>query len=120
MYIHKNIFIYILMKSVIVYQLPLPTDVIEQLCSFLYYRVEETISRNKTKYNRVICDLFYTVRLERGSNYYTWNYSLNQMYTTLIIYNVQSTFDIRFYMCKCGNYTRPTIICKCKKLKYVI
>jgi hypothetical protein len=119
MYIHKNIFIYILMKSVIVYQLPLPTDVIEQLCSFLYYRVEETISRNKTKYNRVICDLFYTVRLERGSNY-TWNYSLNQMYTTLIIYNVQSKFDIRFYMCKCGNYTRPTIICKCKKLKYVI
>ena len=109
------------MKSVIVYQLPLPTEVIDHVCSFMYYSVEETISRNKKKYNRAVCDLFYTVRIERGSNYYNWNYSLNQMYTTLIIYNVQSTFfDIRFYICcNCGNYVHPIKLCTCTKLKYI-
>jgi hypothetical protein len=102
------------MKSVIVYQLPLPTDMNDHVCSFLYYRVEETVARNKTKYNKVICDLFYTVRIERGYNY------VNQFYATLFIYNVQCNFDIQIYMCcKCGNYTHPTKKCNCTKLKYV-
>ena len=97
------------MKSVIVYQLPIPTDVIDHLCSFLYYKVEETVCRNKTKYNRVICDLFYTVRIELG--FYPF-------YSTLFIYNVQCNFDIQIYMCsKCGNYTHPTNKCNCTKLK---
>jgi len=109
------------MKNVIIYQLPIPTEIIDNICSFIYYRVEETISRNKTKYNRVICDLFYTFRIERGVHYYDWNYSFNQCYSTVFIYNVQCNFDIQIYMCcKCGNYTHPTRKCKCMKLKYVI
>ena len=107
------------MKSVIVYQLPLPSEVIDDVCSFLYYRVEETLARNKEKYNKVLCDLFYTVRIERGLNYYDWNYSYNKFYTTIFIYNVQCKFDIQIYICfKCGNYTHPTRRCKCKILKY--
>ena len=97
------------MKSVIVYQLPIPTDVIHHVCSFLYYKIEETIARNNKKYNRVVCDLFYTVRIERGFHY-----------ATLFIYNIQSTFDVQFYMCcKCGNYTAPNRQCTCSQMKYL-
>jgi hypothetical protein len=106
------------MKHVILYQLPLPTELIDHLCSFIYYKTEETLARNKSKYNRVICDLFYTVRIERKFNSYIW---YNHFYATLFIYNVQCKFDIQIYMCcKCGNYTHPTRKCKCMKLKYVI
>jgi hypothetical protein len=107
------------MKSVIVYQLPLPTEVIDNVCRFIYYKIEETVDRNKTKYNRVICDLFYTIRMDRKIHY-RWNYSLNKFYATIIIYNVQCNFDIQIYICcKCGNYTHPTQKCKCIQLKYV-
>lgn len=106
------------MKNIIVHQLPIPTEVIDHICSFMYYRVEETVSRNKIKYNRVICDLFYTVRLDRCFHH-NWNYSCNKCYATVFIYNVQCNFDIQIYICcKCGNYTRPSIKCKCRNLKY--
>jgi hypothetical protein len=108
------------MKSVIVYQLPIPPELIDHVCSFLYYRIEETIARNKIKYNKVNCDLFYTVRIERLFPYYDWNYSYNHFYATLFIYNVQCNFDIQIYICcKCGNYTHPTRKCYCNNLKYV-
>jgi hypothetical protein len=100
------------MKNVIVYHLPIPSEIVDHVCSFIYYRVDETIARNKIKYNRVICDLFYTVRLEREFYFY------GCIYTTLFIYNVQCRFDIQIYICcKCGNYARPTYKCKCTKLK---
>ena len=107
------------MKSVIVYQLPIPTDVMDNLCSFIYYKVEETIARNKIKYNAIVCDLFYTVRIDRGFPYYYWNYSYN--YATIFIYNIQSRFDVQFYICcKCGNYTAPNRRCTCNKMKYLL
>ena len=100
------------MKNVIVYQLPIPREIVDHVCSFIYYRVDETIARNKKKYNRVICDLFYTVRLERECYFY------GCIYSTLLIYNVQCRFDIQIYICcKCGNYAHPTSKCKCIKLK---
>ena len=101
-------------KSVIVYQLQLPKEIANTICRFIYYTMEETIARNKKWYNKVICDLFYTVRLERDRTYYNWNYSYNQNYITLFIYNIQSKFDIQCYICcKCGNYTKPHLKCKC-------
>lgn len=103
------------MKSKIIYYLPIPLELIDHVCSFIYYRVNETIARNKTKYNRVICDLFYTVRIERGFPFYNCNYA------TLFIYNVQCSFDIQIYMCcKCGIYTAPNIRCTCNKMKYLL
>ena len=92
------------MKNVI-YLLPLPKDIVDYMCSFIYCTTDQSISRNKQHYHAVLCDLFYTVRLH---NFYNSN-SLN---VTLFIYNLQSNFDIQFVICcKCGNYSN--INCKC-------
>jgi len=92
-------------KSLIVHYLPLNLDAINYICSFIFYTLEQSITRHKKNYNKVVCDLFYTVRLN----------NLNQN-VTLIIYNLQSNFDIQFVICcKCGNYAN--VNCKCNLLK---
>jgi hypothetical protein len=91
--------------KIIIYQLPLPKDIVDYMCSFIYCTLEQSISRNKQRYHVVLCDLFYTVRLH---NFYNWN-NLN---VTVFIYNLQSNFDIQFVICcKCGNYTNMNCNC---------
>lgn len=97
------------MKNIVVYQLPFPRDVVDYMCSFIYYTEEQAIVRHKHNYNKVVYDLFYTIRLV--DNFY---FDLNQSFSNLNIYNLQSKFDIQFDICcKCGNYIYPFVNCKC-------
>ena len=90
-------------KSIAVMNLPLPRDVVNYLCSFVYYTAEESCRRIRNNFYDVINDLFYTIRLHEP----------RLKYDVIMIYNIQSQFDITIYMCKCGNYRRK---CKCIKL----
>ena len=87
-------------KSVAVMNLPLPRDVVNHLCSFVYYTVEESSQRIRNNFYNVLNDLFYTIRL----------HAPRLKYDVIMIYNIQSRFDITFYICKCGNYRRK---CNC-------
>ena len=81
-------------KSIAVMNLQLPNDVLDSICSFIYYTKEQSIINHKLNYTKIICDLFYTIRLQETY----------QKYSTVMIYNIQSNFDIVIHMCKCGDY----------------
>ena len=87
-------------KSIAVQQLTLPYDILDHICSLLYYTKEQTLQNNKIKYTKVVNDLFYTVRIERTSPFIS----------IVVIYNIQCRFDTTLYMCICGNYRYP--LCK--------
>jgi hypothetical protein len=87
-------------KSVALMNLPLPRDVSNYICSFVYYTHAESYERIRNNFHQVLCDLFYTIRLQET----------HLKYNVIMIYNIQSHFDITFYICKCGNYRRK---CKC-------
>jgi len=50
-------------KSLVVYQLPLNTDVIDYICSFIFYTKPQSILRNIRKYNNVVHDLKSIIRV---------------------------------------------------------
>ena len=81
-------------KSIAVMNLQLPNDVLDSICSFIYYTKEQSIINHKLNYTKIICDLFYTIRLQESY----------QKYSTVMIYNIQCNFDIVIHMCKCGDY----------------
>ena len=87
-------------KSIAVMNLSLPRDVVNYLCSFIYYTVEESNQRIRNNFYDVVNDLFYTIRLQE----------IHERYNVIMIYNIQSRFESTFYMCKCGDYRRK---CKC-------
>ena len=93
-------------KSVAVMNLPIPRDVANYLCSFVYYTVEESIQRHRTNYTDIISDLFYTIRLQE----------VYEKYSAVMIYNITSNFDIIIYVCKCGDYRYKSHKrnCKCR------
>ena len=81
-------------KSIAVMNVPLPRDILNHVCSFIYYTEDQSIKKHKLNYTEIVYDLFYTIRLEEvRTNYYT-----------VMIYNITSNFDIIIHICKCGDY----------------
>lgn len=105
-------------KSIALKQLQIPPDITDYICSFLFYTIDESIQHTKQKFTSVVNDLFYTVRIDKPYISGLFHSHLH-IYSTMFIYNVQSTFDIQFYICNpCGNYIQPTKKCNCTILKY--
>ena len=50
-------------KSLVVQQLPLNKDVVDYICSFIFYTKAQTIFRNINNYNTVINDLKKIIRV---------------------------------------------------------
>jgi hypothetical protein len=50
-------------KSLVVHQLPLNHDVINHICSFIFYTYNESIFRNINKYNTMVNDLKQIIRV---------------------------------------------------------
>jgi len=84
-------------KSIAVQQLNLPFDIVDHICSLLYYTKLQSLQNNKIKYTKVVNDLFYTIRIERTSPFIS----------IIVIYNIQCNFDATLCMCNCGNYRYP-------------
>ena len=50
-------------KSLVMYQLPLNHDVINHICSFIFYTQNQCILRNIANYNRIINDIKQIIRV---------------------------------------------------------
>lgn len=92
-------------KSIIIYNIPLPSDVVDIICSFNFYTLQQCIDRTKQKYKNVIENIKVTLY---ESNYYPSIFSA----TTIRIHSI--IFFI--HICNhCGNYLmRMPYSCRCK------
>lgn len=99
-------------KSIIIYQLIFPKDILDYICSFAFYTIAQSIEQNKKKYNQILYDIK-KIQLStnisitpRRSNIVT-NYIVLPITKQLIIANICHI---------CGNYVKHNkhnFTCKC-------
>ena len=104
------------MQSIALYNLKIPKDVIDIICSFNFYTLQECIEITKNKYKKVVNELNYIERFQ----YYGYQICSG------IYYHIQirvSTYDeadihsvLNICICiKCKEFIKnmPTSKCKC-------
>lgn len=99
-------------QSVALYNLPLATDIIHHVCSFLYYTEQESIQRNKQKYKRVLRD-FKRIYFDRMN---TWGPTFVTRVNIFIILPTR-TLIVANICTRCNNYVKnfpkKHFICQC-------
>ena len=99
-------------KSIAVQQLALPPDIVDHICSFIFYEEIDVILRNVDKYNIVINEC----KRVRKEQMPLFRPNIVGFYYILPIYNQLMCSTI----CRrCGNYVKSMhpstfIICKCE------
>ena len=103
-------------KSIILQQLPLPKDVVDYICSFVFYTLSESIEKQRQKYIRIICNIN-KIKFDTISTWgpmTTWKVNLVTIYIVLPISNQLIIYNICY---TCGNYVKKSkckhFICKC-------
>ena len=99
-------------KSIIIYQLVFPPDILDYICSFAFYTITQSIEKNKKKYNRILCDikkiqLTTNVSTPRPRRFIVTKYIVLPITKQLIIANICHI---------CGNYVKHkkhNFACKC-------
>ena len=99
-------------KSFIVYHLALPQEMIDHICSFVFYTIEESRKRNREMYSTVV----YEYKHIRREQMISFRPNIVSFYYILPIHN-QLIVSVICYTC--GNYVKPThhykkIVCQCR------
>lgn len=100
-------------KAIAAHNLLLPSDMINHICSFLFYTKEESRKRNKQKYTRVIRE----IKRIQIDNLYSWGYSNIPCTTIIKILPKYHTLIISHICKRCNNYVKKIqnhhFICHC-------
>jgi hypothetical protein len=101
-------------KSIAVYQLKLPQEVINYICSFGFYTLEQCIEQNKKKHKKVLKDIKDDVRINNVP-LYTPNGTI--MYCIYIEFPIRQRKVIYANLCgDCNNFIhlkRKSFGCRC-------
>jgi hypothetical protein len=103
-------------KSTVLQQLTLPKDIVDYICEFSFYTYDQSIERNRQKYNRVVYNIK-KIKFDRISTWgpmRTWKINLVTIYIVLPISNQLIIYNICY---SCGNYVKKSkcqqFTCKC-------
>jgi hypothetical protein len=102
------------MKSMVVQQLALPHDVVDHICSFVFYTVADIMIRNVGKYDIVINE-YKRVRKEQVL---TWGVNIIHDFTVYYVLPRGNQLILTHICSRCGNYAKPKqcsnyILCQC-------
>jgi len=104
-------------KSNLLYQISLPTDIINTICSFLFYTVDQSIQHHKQNYKNVVDDIRRTKITYTFSQGYM---NRPQCIITIIHMNNADPIWLRICICNdCRQYIKhPTertrlFVCQC-------
>jgi hypothetical protein len=87
-------------KSIALRQLPLPADIIDYICSFIYFTPFQSMIRTMCKYSFVVNNIHYLVRVAAYE-------SIIFPCSSICYYHKYDTLKIHFVMCNwCGEYIR--------------
>jgi uncharacterized membrane protein len=93
-------------KSIAVYNLNLPKDIKDYICSFVYFTPFQSIVRNICKYNFLVNDIKYLMRVGAYQ-------SLVFPCSSICYYHLYDKIKLNFVMCNwCGEYIRNDT-CSC-------
>jgi len=100
-------------KSIILQQLILPNELINYICSFVFYTLDECIEKNRKQYSRICCEL----KQIKITNISTWLPTIPWKFNIITIYYIlpRSRQLIISNLChRCGNYIiSSNFACKC-------
>jgi hypothetical protein len=104
-------------KSILLYQLSLPSDTIKIVCSFLFYTVEQSIQHHKQQYYHIIRDI------QRTKITYSFSQGcMNRLQCIITIIHMNNAHPIwlRIRICnECREYIKHQIektqlfVCQC-------
>uniref|UniRef100_A0A6C0B944 Uncharacterized protein n=1 Tax=viral metagenome TaxID=1070528 RepID=A0A6C0B944_9ZZZZ len=101
-------------KSMIVQHLVLPQDVLDHICSFVFYTEIDVMIRNVTNYNIVLGEY----KRVRKESLLSWGPTIISNYTVYFILPRGNQLILANLCSTCGNYTKPLyrsnhILCQC-------
>ena len=103
-------------KSIILHQLSLPKDIVDYICEFVFYTYDQSIEKQRQKYNRIIYNIT-KIKFDTISTWgpmTTWKINLVTIYIVLPISNQLIIYNICY---TCGNYVKKSkcqqFTCKC-------
>jgi len=100
-------------KSRIVQQLLLPQDMLDHICSFVFYTLAESIKRKRQMHSKLVGEC----KRVRKETLLSWGPNIVSTYTVYFVLPRGNQLILAHICSTCGNYTKShhhsSIVCQC-------